>query len=88
MGNVFEQAATVASWDDDYYPSAANRYYDLAVPTMLKLMGGKPGDIVLDAGCGPGLHTIRAVKFGCRVTAVDLSTAMLAEAASYFPAQN
>jgi SAM-dependent methyltransferase len=48
---------------------------------MLKLMGVKPGDMVLDAGCGPGHHTIRAVKFGCRVTAVDLSATMLAEAA-------
>jgi SAM-dependent methyltransferase len=81
VGSVFEQAATVASWDDDYYHPAAERYYDLAVPTMLRLMDVKPGDMVLDAGCGPGLHAIRAAKFGCRVTAADLSKTMLAEAA-------
>ena len=81
MSNVFEQAATVASWDDDYYHPIAERYYDIAVPTMLKLMGVKRGDMVLDAGCGPGVHSVRAVKCGCHVTAIDISKMMLSEAA-------
>lgn len=82
MSGVFEQAATVASWDDDYYHPIAEQYYDEAVPTMLAMMGVGPGDIVLDAGCGPGVHTIRAVKFGCRVTAIDISKTMLSVAVS------
>ena len=56
MSNVFEQAATVASWDGDYDHPIAERYYDIAVPTMLKLMGVERGDMVLDAGCGPGVR--------------------------------
>ena len=56
MSNVFEQAATVASWDGDYDHPIAERYYDIAVPMMLKLMGVERGDMVLDAGCGPGVR--------------------------------
>jgi ubiquinone/menaquinone biosynthesis C-methylase UbiE len=81
MSNVFEQAATINSWDDDYYHPIAERYYDLAVPAMLDLMGTKPGDMVLDAGCGPGVHAVRAVNAGRRVTAVDISKTMLETAA-------
>lgn len=78
--NVFERAATVAAWDEDYYHPAAIRYYDRALPDLLALMGVRPGDRALDAGCGPGVHSIRAAKFGARVEAVDLSETMLAEA--------
>ncbi len=78
--HVFELPDTVQSWDDDYYPPVALRYYDSAVSNMLKWMGAKPGDEVLDAGCGPGVHSIRAAQHGCRVHAIDLSTTMLEQA--------
>src|SRR5262249_49391773 len=67
-------------WDRDYYHPIAERYYDRAIPTMLRLMGAKPGAKVLDAGCGPGVHTVRAAKAGCRVCAIDISHTMLREA--------
>lgn len=79
---VFNQESTVKSWDDDYYHPVAVRYYDTAIPEMLKEMGLAPGDHVLDAGCGPGVHSIRAAAYGCRVTAIDLSSTMLQHAAS------
>lgn len=44
MSSVFEQAATIASWDDDYYNPIAEQYYEIAVPTMHKLMGVERGD--------------------------------------------
>lgn len=78
--NVFERQETIDVWDADYYHPIAERYYDAAVPAMLKEMGAKPGDLVLDAGCGPGVHSIRAARYGARVRAVDLSNQMLAEA--------
>ncbi len=78
--SVFEHPDTVGSWDSDYYHPIAERYYDRAVPEMLALMGAKPGDTVLDAGCGPGVHSIRAAKYGLRVKAIDISETMLAEA--------
>jgi SAM-dependent methyltransferase len=77
---VFNQEGTVKAWDDDYYHPVAIRYYDAAIPAMLGEMGLAPGDRVLDAGCGPGVHSIRAAAYGCMVTAMDLSTTMLRHA--------
>ncbi|MBN8633185.1 MAG: methyltransferase domain-containing protein [Rhodobacterales bacterium] len=79
---VFNQEGTVKTWDDDYYHPIAIKYYDAAIPQMLKEMGLSSGDRVLDAGCGPGVHSIRAAAYGCKVTAMDLSSTMLRHAAS------
>jgi SAM-dependent methyltransferase len=77
---VFEQSATVKLWDEDYYHPIAERYYDASIPAMLHLIGANPGSTVLDAGCGPGVHTIRAARAGCEVVAIDISQTMLDEA--------
>jgi ubiquinone/menaquinone biosynthesis C-methylase UbiE len=78
--NVFELKETIESWDSDYYHPIAEGYYDRAIPTMLRLMEVQPGATVLDAGCGPGVHSIRVAKEGYRVCAIDFSQAMLEEA--------
>jgi SAM-dependent methyltransferase len=77
---IFEQPATVESWDHDYYNPIAERYYDLAVSNMLNLMQVGPGARILDAGCGPGVHSVRVAREGCRVCAIDISQTMLKEA--------
>jgi SAM-dependent methyltransferase len=77
---VFEDAATVKAWDENYYHPIAERYYDQAVANMLRLLGAGPGSEVLDAGCGPGVHSIRAARAGCTVMAIDISQTMLNEA--------
>lgn len=41
---------------------------------------GPPSLSVLDAGCGPGFFSVILTELGYRITAVDLSEAMLAEA--------
>ena len=78
--SVFELEDTISDWDSEYYHPIAEKYYDEAVPDMLAALGAKPGDHVLDAGCGPGVHSIRAAKYGCRVSAIDLSEKMLGHA--------
>lgn len=77
---VFESTATIDAWDGDYYHPAALRFYDQSIAAMFEAMGAAPGDTVLDAGCGPGEHSIRAARLGLRVHAIDISEAMLAEA--------
>jgi SAM-dependent methyltransferase len=77
---VFEERATVEAWDRDYYNPISERYYDRAISTMLRLMGVDPGAMVLDAGCGPGVHSVRVARAGFRVCAVDISQTMLQEA--------
>ena len=79
---VFERRATIETWDNDYYHPISEHYYDRAIPTMLRLMGVKRGVKVLDAGCGPGVHSARVAREGCRVYAVDFSQEMLQEAQS------
>jgi ubiquinone/menaquinone biosynthesis C-methylase UbiE len=79
-GEIFEQTATVQSWDRDYYHPIAERYYDRAIPEMLRLMGAGRGARVLDAGCGPGVHSVRAARAGYSVCAIDVSQTMLQEA--------
>ena len=79
-GAVFELGTTVSGWDADYYHPIAQRYYDAAVARMLRLLNAPEDATVLDAGCGPGVHSIRVARTGRRVHAIDLSEAMLAEA--------
>ena len=40
---------------------------------LIEHFGLKPGDRVLDLGCGPGLYTVRLAKRGLKVTGIDYS---------------
>lgn len=55
--------------------SAYNAYYER--PAMISLLGDVAGLRVLDAGCGAGPLTEWLVAQGARVTAVDVSSAMV-----------
>ncbi len=43
------------------------------------VLGLRPGDRVLDLGCGAGRHAFEAARLGARVAAVDLDRAALGE---------
>lgn len=43
----------------------------------MKMFPPKEGMLVLDVGCGTGIHLERYQKAGCRVYGIDLSSAML-----------
>jgi SAM-dependent methyltransferase len=77
---AFELQQTIDAWDSDYYHPIAERYYDRVLPRMLELLVAMPGETVLDAGCGPGVHSIRVARAGLKVKAIDISGTMLAEA--------
>lgn len=77
---VYEADQTIEDWADHYYHPAALSYYNKAVPAMLKAMGVQRDQLVLDAGCGTGVHSLRAVKYGARVEAMDISHNMLRNA--------
>ncbi len=80
MKEVFEAESTVEQWDADYYHPIALSLYDKAIADMLELMEVDSKTTVLDAGCGPGVHTIRVARNGFRVCAIDISETMLAHA--------
>lgn len=52
------------------------------VDFVLEELGLKPGDRVLDVGCGTGRHSIELAKRGYAVTGLDLSREMLSRAES------
>lgn len=80
--SVFEKENTYATWDTDYYTPVTEHYYDRQVARMLRDLRVPPGERVLDAGCGPGVHAVRAAKAGFRVHAADFSAVALKEAAA------
>jgi len=80
MKDVFEKEETISKWDDDYYHPISLWLYDRAISDMLRFMEIAPGETILDAGCGPGVHSIRVAKAGIHVCAVDISKAMLQQA--------
>ena len=47
---------------------------------LLDLIKPKPGDLILDAGCGTGVFTLDLLHFGCPIIGIDLSMPMLLRA--------
>ncbi len=43
------------------------------VDTLIELLGLRPGDRVLDVGCGPGRHALTLAERGMRVVGVDIA---------------
>jgi len=79
--NGFDHSATTKTWDELYYNDPlAIRFYDDAIGRVLEFLQATPGDRLLDAGCGAGVHAIRAARQGCLVDAIDFSRAALDDA--------
>jgi SAM-dependent methyltransferase len=56
---------------------------DRSVEWLIETLGLKPGDPILDLGCGPGLYASRFARAGMRVTGVDYSQRSIAYATGY-----
>jgi malonyl-CoA O-methyltransferase len=67
------------------YDHDANPLLPLEEPHVRRLSGDVRGKDVLDLGCGTGRHTTWLAHAGARVTAVDFSAGMLAEARRKVP---
>jgi SAM-dependent methyltransferase len=78
-------AKVPARWFEDFFgPDYLIRYVhpetDAQVEAIDKILRLQKGSRILDVGCGAGRHTIGLAKRGYRVTGLDLSKALLAEA--------
>ena len=64
--------STSQTWDPDTYARNARFVSDLGSP-VVELLAPKPGERILDLGCGDGALTRKLVELGCEVVAVDSS---------------
>jgi len=68
------------AWESDYLNPDLDQFYEAAFDRIVRALDPKPGDRVLDAGCGYGFHAVRLARRGLRVTGVDFSDVALGRA--------
>jgi len=68
-------------WESLYLNADLDRLYDRVFERIVKALSPKPGQTLLDAGCGYCFHAIRLAKSGLRVMALDFSDAALTRGA-------
>lgn len=68
-------------WDPAQYRKNARFVSDLGMPAV-ELLSPRPGERILDLGCGDGALSLKLVEAGCIVVAVDASAEMVAAARS------
>ena len=67
------------NWDPKAYAQTGAFVHGLA-GGVLEWLDAKPGERILDLGCGDGHLTLRIAALGAMVTGVDASTEMVAAA--------
>ncbi len=68
--------AQSTTWNPASYAKNARFVADLGAP-LLALLDGKPGETILDLGCGDGALTEKIIAAGCTVYGCDASEAQL-----------
>ena len=64
------------NWDPKQYQTKAGYVTELGRP-MLDLLAPKPGEKVLDLGCGDGILTLKITRAGADVIGIDASEEMV-----------
>jgi len=67
------------SWNPESYAKNVRFVSDLGEP-LLQLLNPRPGELILDLGCGDGALTERIAGYGCAVIGVDSSFPQLTAA--------
>ncbi len=64
-------------WDGLFGDNGNEFHRRLVEPSVLQLLDLRPGETVLDVGCGNGALTRRLAALGAQVTAIDFSDQMI-----------
>ena len=73
-----------ADWNSKLY-EAKHAFVWKAADSLLELLDARPGERILDLGCGTGHLTERIASAGAEVTGLDHSQTMLEQARTTFP---
>ncbi len=86
---------TKSNWEEffdghapEYLENIFTKNTEFEVEFIISELGLKPGDRILDVGCGTGRHCIPLSMAGMSVTGLDLSKGMLEQARKYAENQN
>lgn len=79
-----ESAANSARWDAALYDACHSFVWQRGAE-LIDLLAPRPGERILDLGCGTGHLTARLAAAGARVTGLDSSPEMIAQARANFP---
>ncbi len=71
-------------WDSSLYDDRHSFVWK-AAGGLLELLDPKPGERILDVGCGTGHLTAQIAEKGAEVTGMDASVSMIAQARQNFP---
>jgi len=74
-----ETDTVTQQWNPDVYTEHARFVSELGIP-VADLLSPKPGERILDIGCGDGALTQRFLDAGCSVVAIDSSPEQVAAA--------
>ncbi len=70
---------TAQTWSSEGYAKNARFVTDLGSP-VLELLAPRPGEHILDVGCGDGVLTKKIADLGCNVVGIDSSADFVASA--------
>lgn len=71
-------------WDAELYEARHSFVWQLG-QSLIELLDPKPGENILDVGCGTGQLTAKITELGAEVTGVDSSPEMIGQARQNFP---
>src|SRR5271170_4254672 len=74
-----------ATWNANLYDDKHSFVWKMAAG-VLELLAPKPGEKILDVGCGTGHLTAQIAEAGVEVLGVDRSTEMISQAKEKYPA--
>jgi trans-aconitate methyltransferase len=76
--------ATKSSWDTELYEAKHSFVWKFGAG-VVELLDPKPGERILDLGCGTGQLTAEIAESGAHVTGLDASPEMIGQARQNFP---
>jgi SAM-dependent methyltransferase len=74
----------MAAWNPELYQNQHSFVWKYGTE-LLPLLDPRPGEEILDIGCGTGQLTARIAESGATVTGFDSSPQMISEAGAHFP---